>query len=269
MTALAAVSLSSCSVKEPRENAPTIVTLNLDKFADLKVSDKARVSVFSGRKSNKTGDVLLSECIGIGHKVLVEKTLNIFSCAVGFEGMEMKADSIWCLPGREWCPLWRDGFSEEIREDIMYFTMTPHKEYCTIYFEIVGLEPSERYPYDIRVKASSNGVRLHDACPIAGTFTAYASRPDLAVNMMSVRVPRQADYGLTMELIERKADNPEKIYNPKDVKKVYNLGKIMETFGYSWNLTDLEDFKLMVDFAQATIVAGIEEWDENDYTSKI
>lgn len=266
---MAVLAVCACSVKEPRDNAPSLVTLNLDKFAELKVSDKARVSVFTGRKTNRTEDVTLSECIGVGHQVLVEKTLNTFSCAVGYEGMEIAADSIYCLPGKEWCPLWRDGFSEEIKEDNMYFSMAPHKEYCTVYFQIVGLKPNDRYPYDILVKASCNGVRLHDACPIVGRYSAYATRPDLAVNVMSVRIPRQQDGGISMELIERRSDNPERTYNPEDVKKVYNLGKILEAYGYSWNIADLEDFWITVDFSQAVILVGIEEWGEIDLDSKI
>lgn len=269
IAAVAVFSATSCSVKEPRGNCPSLVTLNLDKFEALKVSDNAKVTVFSGSKSNRTESVCLSECVGVGHQVLVEKTLNTFSCAVGYEGMECKADSIYCLPGREFCALWRDGFTEEITEDVMYFTMTPHKEYCTVNFEIVGIAPNETYPYDILVKASCNGVRLHDACPISGRFSAIATRPDLAVNTMTVRVPRQQAYDMTMELIQRKEDNPERTYNPEDVMKVYNLGKIMETFGYSWNLEDLEDFTLKVDFSQLKVMVGIEEWSENELSDKI
>lgn len=265
----AVLAVTSCSVKEPRWNSPSLVTLDLDRFEALKVSDKAEVTVFSGRRSNRTENVYLPECVGIGHKMLVEKTMNTFSCAVGYEGMETKADSIYCLPGKQWCPLWRDGFTENISEDLYRFSFEPHKEYCTVRFEIVGIKPNERYPFDILVKASYNGVRLHDAQPIEGRFSAFASRPDLATNVMTVRVPRQLGYGMTMELIQRTPDNPERTYDPEDVMKVYNLGKIMEAYGYSWNLSDLEDFTLMVDFSQATILVGIEEWDESEFLNKI
>lgn len=254
----------SCSVKESRMSCPCYVNMNVDAFCALNGADDAMVSVISGSPTQKE-NITLSEYQGTGYDIVVDRKTNCFSCVVGSEGMKNSGDSIICPENGEWSRVYADSKSILCDADDRYVEMVPHKEFCTITFVLVGLAAPDGYPYDIRVRAGSNGMRVKDRCPVEGNYTAFAVK-SVSGTTYSVRVPRQKDSEMVMDLLNHSED---RVYTVEDRVKTFPLGLTMKNMGYNWEKEDLEDIYVTVDYVRASVSVRLDEWSEEYYDEGI
>lgn len=258
------LSVISCSIKDSRLDCPCYVNVNVDAFCSLNGADAALVSVMSGSPVTKE-NISLMDYAGTGYDVVVDRKTNSFSCVIGNEGMICTGDSIICPANGEWGRIYADAKSVFCDADDRYVELVPHKDFCTVTFVLVGVDSVEDYPFDIRVRANSNGMRVKDRKPVEGKYVAYAAANGSGTTL-SVRLPRQSDTETVMDFMNRRQD---RIYSVDDRVKTILLGKIMEAGGYNWEKDDLEDLSVTIDYVRASVSVRIDEWEEVYYEEGI
>ena len=254
----------SCSIKEDRSPCPCYAKIDIDDFCELGNDTNALVSYnsYSGMKSER---VSLPETYGNVYEVEVGRKSNWFSCISGASGMSVGEDCIVCPPGCEWNGVYAGARSLPCDSDDVFVEIMPHKEFCRITFVIVGLSSARTYPYDIRVRANSNGIRIHDCRPVEGEYCAYSSF-NQSGTMTSVSVPRQTDDEMVMELLVHKDGH---LYSDEDLVGTFPLGKMIREQGYSWEKEDLEDIYITLDYTRVSVSVSLNDWAEEHYDEGI
>ena len=265
LTALAAtLSLSSCSIKEGRTECPCWLTLNYDSIIRTFDYTKALVSVVASEVvCQENVDIIPLE--GSGSEFSVPRRENIAACVVGHENLWWKQDTLTAPTGLAWGKVFLDTKQVDCSDDLAYTSFRVHKEYCQINFILVGLNDASHYPFDIRVRANCNGIRMRDRKPVHGRFTSYA-QPENTAELFRIRIPRQEANELTADLLYRREDHD---YAEKDLVMTTDLGSVMESIGYNWGKEDLDDLYVTVDFVLGTFSVSIAPWKESDIDIRI
>ena len=260
--ALALLAAVGCSIREDRSDCPCYVALHYGEFADKDTS--ARLQIRQGGRTVRE-EPLGPEELSEGSEVQVERAENTFSVITGDEHLTQRDDSVYARRGHEWGEVWSDTRTVDCGDDLRDVTFTPHKDFCTVTFLIKGLDPEKDYPYEIRVKAGCNGMRLSDRAPLEGDYVAYPRRIP-GTNLFEVRLPRQIDDDQTAELLIPRDD---RLYTDDDVVKTFPLGQMLLRQGYSWETNDLEDVTVVVDFAWTLVTVQVNGWGDTPYDWKI
>ena len=253
--------LVSCSIKEDRAECPCWLTLNYDSLIRTFDYTRALVTVVSNQVVvQENVDILPLE--GIGSEYSVPRRENIAACAVGHENLWWSGDTLTVPTGLEWGKVFLDAQHVDCSGDLAYAAFNVHKEYCQINFILVGLNDTSTYPFDIRVRANCNGIRMRDRKPVHGAFTAYA-QPENTAELFRVRIPRQEANEMTMDLLYK---NPDHEYTEDDLLTTFDLGKAFSSVGYNWGKEDLDDMYISVDFVLGTYSIKIVPWSEDEIT---
>jgi len=256
--------LPSCTIKEERSECPCWLTLNYDPIIRTFDYSKALVTVVASEVVCQDNvDIIPLE--GSGTEYSVPRRQNIATCAVGYENLWWKGDTLTVPTGLDWGKVFVDTQIVDCSDDLAYASFDVHKEYCQINFILVGLNDASHYPFDIRVRGNSNGIRMRDRKPVHGKFTTYA-QPENTAELFRVRIPRQEANELTADLLIRKADHN---YAKTDLVMTTDLGVAMESVGYNWGKEDLDDLYVTVDFVLGTFSVSIVPWKESDVNIRI
>ena len=109
-----------------------------------------------------------------------------------------------------------------------------------------------RFPFRVVVSAQTCGIDLHSGLPVAGPYR-YAP-PEKEDCGFEFTVPRQADKSLSLELWDSQADTDE----PADSILLWGLLKQVE--GFSWEMKNLPDFSLEVDYVSSEVTLTVSDW---------
>ena len=260
---LPAFPLVSCSIKESRAECPCYALIDLDEYAELSDAEDILVTVRGGGVSSNS-EVKLTDCLGCGHEEKVGRSSVIFCSASGYGDMNVQSDSVRAPGNMEWGKIFSDGQIADCDDDICVVRMRPHKEYCTVIFLVVGV-PSEGLLFDMRVRANSDGVRLRDSKPLEGAYTAYVSG-SFAGSVCSVRIPRQEDDNMVLDLLEHRED---RTYTAEDILTSFPLGRMIRAQGFSWTKSSLDDVYITIDYSRMIADVSIIEWNEKDIEESI
>lgn len=259
-----AVLLSSCSIKEDRAECPCWLTLYYDNVIHMHDYSKALVTVFASEVVvQENVDIIPLE--GVGNEYPVPRRENIAMCAVGHENLWWKHDTLTVPTGLDWGRVFLDTQHVDCSGDLAEAVFDVHKEYCQVNFILVGLNDASTYPFDIRVRANCNGVRMRDRKPVHGAFTTYA-QPENTAELFRVRVPRQEANEMTMDLLHKRPDHD---YKEDDLLMTLDLGNAMSAVGYNWGKEDLDDIYVTVDFVLGTYSVTIIPWTETDIELRV
>ena len=122
-----------------------------------------------------------------------------------------------------------------------------HKQFTTVHLKMQIPDGFDSYPYRVFIRGNTAGWDVRD---FSGTDGMFEYEPELeGQNEFSVRVPRQADKGLTAE-----------VYSANEKVDEFRLGEIISQAGFDWNAEELADISLEVNFTTSTVLAHISDW---------
>ena len=267
--------LSSCSIKEDRDECPCWMTVEMP---DRVGHDGSVVLRLRGNSDEDAVDYAykVSESIkadvGILEYEVPRGAVGVSAVAFGNEipdqaGYDEKAAGYdGGMPNR----VGHDGKSagydgDEIRVPVgeqmdslygffkMYHTRCEsvlcdvelHKEFCTVSFTLG--EDGYTSPYRIEVWGNVAGVSAWDLMPLEGDFR-FAPSPEGGV--YRVRVPRQLDASLELVMLE-----------DSEIVDRLPLGEYIARSGYDWTAEDLADVNVALDLEMQQVMITVSGWD--------
>lgn len=263
-TFVSALVITACSIKEERMDCPCWLNLNYDSIIHTFDYKTALVTVI-GNEVVCQENVEIIPLEGVGNEYQVPRRLNIATCAVGHENLWWHQDTLSVPTGLDWGKVYVDSQEVDCTSDLAHVDFNVHKEYCQINFILVGLNDASKYPFDIRVRANCNALRMRDRKPISGKYTSYA-QPENTAELFRVHVPRQENNEMTVDLLYKKADHK---YEKNDLVKTYDIGEALDSVGYNWDKEDLDDLYITIDFVLGTFSVRILPWIEEGLDIRI
>ena len=149
--------------------------------------------------------------------------------------------------------LFRFSARAEGMEESAVIPVEMTKEHSVIRVKFVHFDREKaqgRFPFRVVVSSQTCGIDLHSGLPVTGPYR-YAP-PEKEVGEFEFTVPRQADRSLTLELWDADTDEPA------DSLVLWGLLKQVE--GFSWEMKNLPDFSLEVDYASSEISLSVSDW---------
>lgn len=149
--------------------------------------------------------------------------------------------------------LFRFSARAEGMEESAVIPVEMTKEHSVIRVKFVHFDRRKaqgRFPFRVVVSSKTCGIDLHSGLPVTGPYR-YAP-PEKEAGEFEFTVPRQADRSLTLELWDSDTDEPE------DGLVLWGLLKQVE--GFSWEMKNLPDFSLEVDYASSEISLSVCDW---------
>lgn len=235
-TVLIAILLtSSCSVKEDRTGCPC----RLDVFFE-EVPSGGIVVAASGR------EMIFEDMVGGAASwswkeyEVPKGTVNLYGSNIpGPVLIEVgdEADSIYACASTVDC-------SGETALD----TIRLCKQFATLSICFLSVEGAVMQ-YEPVIRGNVCGLDLNGLELVRGQFR--FSPAETAAGCYRVRIPRQADDSLAMDLVP--------VSGGKSAD-VVEIGKMIRAAGYDWSAADLEDISLVIDFAKMAITVKISPW---------
>lgn len=254
ITLLAIPLLASCSVKEDRDRCPAYLTVRSDGHTGEPMDGR----VLTYRLASED-EPLLERAEGAfaefassrGRIFKVPRRRRVDVTVLGslrrmfFQGALLKipagdeCDSLVCGSASIWIP----GDLGELRVPL-------HRSYCNLRMDLVG-QADDPCPYYFLVLSGTDGLTLPGLDPHEGPFR--VQRDTLVRNGFSVRIPRQADDALSVEV---------RLREDRSLVTDMPVGAILAGMGYDWRKPDLDDIRLDIDFSQTTLTVSIADWSE-------
>ena len=257
---------TACTVVESRQPCPCWATINLEHFRELKNYEDVLTGILTSSRLIENETVSLTDYVSLPYeKELKDRVPTTVSAASGFEDMTMRSDSLVSDRGAEVSRLWTASLTRDCDGDMAFFNLQPHKDYSTVTFIVLGVVSADEFDYDMRVRANWNGVRLRDRKPVEGAYVAYP-RPLEAGVMFEVRVPRQMDDEMVLDLLAPRSDRD---YTLDDRVEVIPLGQRLKSQGFSWDKEDLDDAVVTIDLARLNAGVIVSDWSEEAFDEKI
>ena len=260
---LLAFPLAACSVKEDRAPCPCYLVLDMDGMAHNPDYPQGLVTIMSGQVISQER-ITLSDHEGTGYEKAVPRRLVDASCAAGHEDLWWHTDTLYAATGLEWGPVMLACAQVDCNDDLRHVRMDFRKEHCRVTFMLVGVTDADSYPFDLRVRANSCGVRMRDRRPVDGRYTVYARRGNTA--FFHTTLPRQSESEIALDLLMH-SDTHE--YTPDDLVVTLDMGRMLRDQGYDWTRDDLEDVYVTVDVVKATATISIQPWDRSEVREEI
>lgn len=252
--------LFACTVKESRQECPCWAIFNLENFLELKDYEDVMTGILTANRLMDKETVALTDyAVRPYEKKLSSRITTTFTGAVGFDGMVCRSDSLVCDRGAECSSLWTANTTLPCDDDYVWVDLHPHKDYSKITFVVLGIASTDEFEYDLRVRANYNGIRLRDRKPVEGSYLAYA-RPLEAGAMYEVRVPRQMDEEMVLDILIPRSDRD---YTVDDRVDLMALGKRLSSQGFSWDKEDLDDVLVTIDYSRVIVSVEIGDWTEH------
>lgn len=245
LTAVVAVFLSSCTVKEERSGCPCLLNLDLDEVIDDGRYAEAVTTVGpspEGMHDRKLLDIIPYK--GVGYEVSVPRKAINTSVVCGVEPEFFSSSSV--VVGT--APVMAFASLVPCKGDRECVVVRLHKQYCRVTLQPEGLQSASEYPFRVRLDAPTESLDLYGLEPCGNPFTAMF-QDDLTVN-----VPRQAvDASLTLDML---GDDSKPVFS-------IDLSAKLAAAGYDWTEEDLADISVKLDYSRMTCSVVILPWEEN------
>lgn len=231
--------ICSCSVKERRCDCPGWLQLDMSGL-DRERFPQVNVNVLSD------GGFRFNELVPFGgyksDYIIEVPREKIDVCVCTVENIQQPGVVI---PLGGDCPevyLWGDSleYTSELRKD----TVALHKSFSML--SIKMLRDDGSLPYSLIMEGDVCGFDRAGR-PLSGDFKVSA-RPD-DDGLCRVRVPRQKDASLVL-----KVDDSGK------VARTFALGEYIASSGFDWNIPDLEDIDVTINFSLMSVSVVVGDW---------
>lgn len=237
--------LPACSVKEDRGDCPGCIIFDFS-GVDTDVMDSLYLSLTSA-DGFLFVDTVCAESFQDRYSVNVPRQGIDVNVNWGTDGLFKDGQGL-LIPSGSQCPPVH-MFSARLDADCEYCVCRPlpAKNYCRIMLHLVS-DDAPAIIFALRVTGNVCGYDIAGQ-PAGGEF-AYI--PDLdAEGTCSIRVPRQRDNSLMLEIIE-----------DGQVLRRFALGNIMAESGYDWSARNLEDIELTVNYSKTDVTFVADDWEK-------
>ncbi len=247
--------ISSCSVKEIRDNCPCYTVVNIDEF--IEAGFKEAMFSYTSDKLIMRNFVELSPYEGSGFEQAMPRRKARNAVIAGMKHCQIRGDSLSVPYGFEFDPIWISGNVFYCEDDDYHFTALPKKQYCNMTFIVKDMSEGGEMSFDYRVKADCNAIDIYSLRALDGDYCALAK--ETAFGAYSLRIPRQKDGNISLEICRIPYDSAMAV----EVLSVFDLGNQLLQKGYDWESENLKDVSVIVDFANSEIRLNILDWDED------
>ena len=233
---------AGCSVKEDRSGCPCCLMFDFS-GVDTEMSPSVHLNVMSadGFLFKDVADASVQD-----YRISVPKTRLQVNVYDGDEGLFSGTGGLEIPEGGQCPPLYLH--SEQSDADREYLVCRPvlHKNFCTV---VITLKyEGESLPFYMRVSGNVCGYD-HAGAPLPGNFSFV---PEIGPDgVCTVRVPRQADGSLRLEMVE-----------DGNVLREFALGEFIIGSGYDWTAPDLEDVDVKIDYSKADVTFDVDGWEQ-------
>ena len=237
----AIIMCAGCSVKEDRGGCPCRLVFDFSGVG-CDVSHGLSLSVTSADGFLFHGHVGSGDTAG--YAVDVPRRLLDVNVWHGDEGHFDPSSGCIVPEGEQFPPLYLFSAGIDARKEYCICRPVLYKSYCTITIEFRHEE--QDIPFSFRIAGDVAGYDI-TGFPAAGAFS-YFPEPD-GSGSCSVRVPRQKDNSLRLEVIE-----------DGNLLRVFALGEIIAASGYDRTTDNLRDVTVEIDYSKTDVIFTIEGW---------
>lgn len=242
-------SLLGCTVKEDRDNCPSILILDM-----RRAWDAAGRSGFGDLVVCVRGDDFdYSETVAPGAeecRITVPREMLVVD-VYGVEGMSARkyvSGGFHAEPGEEFPPLWRFSGVVEVSGERAGMGVSLHKDFCRMLISVNEIDDRSVSPYVLDFTSGVDGVLPGGV--ISENVLSFSINPG-AGNEVAVRIPRQKDGSLRLDL-----DSGD------GVRRFFPVGGYIISSGYDWTAEDLDDITMKIDYSLTSVNASISGWDK-------
>jgi hypothetical protein len=237
---LAAVLLSSCSVKEDRSDCPCRLEVDLSAFAALGGGEDYLVS------SDRIPQVIGSRTGSLWCSDVRKGTYTVSVVRPG-AGTQVGTGRVVIPEGSEPDSLYAYAETVDCFGERAFVTTKTWKQFCS-----VTLRETEPTGLAYGVRSGFGAFSRADLSPLPSLLS-FPVRRD-ADGALRFRLPRQGA-GSRLRLTARETDGL-----PWELP----LGEWMDKAGYDWSLPSLEDFSLEIDYAASEVRIRVLDWESGD-----
>lgn len=242
---LAIILAVACSVKEDRGDCPCRLVFDFS-GVDCEDSHGISLSVMSSDGFLFQDSLVLVPPSCMEYVVYVPQRQLAVNIHEGAEGLFTPGDGLSIPEGMQCPPLYLYCAAIDATCETAVCAPVLYKNYCTVTLQFeTGSMP---LPFSVRITGNISGYDRYGR-PKQGKFSHV---PELdADGICRVRVPRQTDGSLRMEIVEE-----------GKVLREFALGEIINASGYDWSLPALRDVTLEIDYSKTDVIFRVEGWED-------
>lgn len=235
----------ACSVKEDRGDCPCRLVFDFS-GVDCEDSHGISLSVMSSDGFLFQDSLVLVPPSCMEYVVYVPQRQLAVNIHEGAEGLFTPGDGLSIPEGMQCPPLYLYCAAIDATCETAVCAPVLYKNYCTVTLQFeTGSMP---LPFSVRITGNISGYDRYGR-PKQGKFSHV---PELdADGICRVRVPRQTDGSLRMEIVEE-----------GKVLREFALGEIIIASGYDWSLPALRDVTLEIDYSKTDVIFRVEGWED-------
>lgn len=237
-----------CSVKESRDECPCILSLIYDASSREMIAEGISVRIeMSGENGREVRDSFFrSEETTVFRTAVCRGTMKALSVWPGSTPLEDPGSGLWIrIPEGMQCPeIWTGLAVTDTERDEASADIKLRKNYCNIFMTLTG--GGEGLEFVVRGNVCGYDC---DGIPVHGPFSATAVAQEGSRSSYSVKVPRQADNSLKLD-----------IFSSDGGLRTFAIGNYIDSSGYDWTSEDLKDINLEINYAATSVILLIDNW---------
>lgn len=239
------LSLCSCSVKEDRSACPC--ELSIRPSEPLRTEGGVIVSVIQDGSVVKQGMLTRQDFESGRCRMTVPRRESVLTVFTGITDMDAEGGRLLGIRSLHECDeVYSCLEPADLDREQYDCTVVLHKNFARLDLLVLGM-PEGGEP---RVRGSVNGYDLLNLDPCRGAF---ACVPGEGLGMWSLRLPRQTDDSLLMDIVT----------DGRSIGTV-PVGKLIAASGYSFQKEDLDDLSLTVDLSSRDAMIQIAGWEQGE-----
>lgn len=256
--AAAALMAVSCHrlVFEDRGKCPSFVFFRVEDANGVPVGEELRLEIreTSGMEMLASDNVPMDRMDERDYFLQVRKCPEISATGTaGIKAAVCAGRMCTVAPGTQWDPVYRFSYTGSAMGGETLVPVRMKKEYSRICVRFSSDEGI--FPYTVVAKGNTCGMDLVNGIPLPGP---YSFRPEEEEpGVFRFTVPRQADYGLALELQAKPGVSIE--YGPVDEIVLWRALELID--GFSWELENLPDIDIDIDYVRSQMTVIVNDWD--------
>ncbi len=261
LTGFLTLILCSCTILEDRTPCPCRLTMDYSRvlkydFIHRMADGEYDVTLSGG--NFRFGETIPVNLMDTMRQESVPKESIRISGVLSRKGKE----SLIVAEGNQADSLYAFSTVIEATGEKAYVLMEAHKQFTTVHIKESGVENAEIGPQErlkqvkMVVKGNFIGIDRHTLEPVQGKFECIVPKASI-IGEYSVRIPRQGDASIMIELILDVPNNETPAYQGK---LTLPLGRYMEESGYDFGAENLADIYIGIDIITRKAFIRIENW---------
>ena len=239
------LSLCSCSVKEDRSVCPC--ELAIRPAEPLRTEGRVLVSVIQDGSVVKQGMLTRQDFENGRCRMTVPRKMSVLTVFTGITEMDAAGGRLLGIRSLHECDEVYSCMEPADLDCEKYdCTVLLHKNFARLALLVLGMPEGG----ELRVKGSVSGYDLMNLDPSQGAF---ACAPCEGMGIWSLRLPRQRDDSLLLE-----------IFSGGVLIDTVPLGKLIEAGGYSFDEEDLRDMSVTVNLSARDAMIKIAGWEQGE-----